>query len=100
MVKCLITFFIMTGFCFLTEAQEIVPEMILVKGGSFNMGSTVGAKDEQPVHEVFLDDFFMGKFEVTQDQWKRIMDQDTSKRYIKDCGSCPVERVSWYNAIE
>ena len=67
MVKCLITFFIMTGFCFLTEAQEIVPEMILVKGGSFNMGSTVGAKDEQPVHEVFLDDFYIGKFEVTQD---------------------------------
>ena len=74
--------------------------MIFVQGGKFKMGSTLGGNDERPVHEVVLNDFFIGKFEITQKQWKLIMDQDTNKRYFEGCDSCPVERVSWYNAVE
>ena len=94
-MKFFITILIFACFSFFTGAQELTPEMVFVKGGIFKMGSTMGAKDEQPVHEVMLDDYYIGKFEVTQDQWEQIMDQDTSKRYFKNCVNCPVERVGW-----
>lgn len=71
-------------------------EMVRVKGGCFQMGDTFGdgESDEKPVHEVCVDDFYIGKYEVTQGQWKAIMWNNPSD--FKDCGdNCPVERVSW-----
>jgi formylglycine-generating enzyme len=82
------------------EGQELNPEMVFVQGGKFKMGSNMGNEDERPVHVVILDDFYVGKYEVTQKEWKQIMDQDTNKCYFEGCESCPVERVSWYNVIE
>jgi formylglycine-generating enzyme required for sulfatase activity len=76
------------------------PEVVFVGGGKFKMGSKLGAADEQPVHEVTLDDFYIGKFEVTQSEWNLVMAGDTNKRYFEGCDSCPVERVSWYNVME
>ena len=84
----------------LITAQVTNPAMVFVHGGKFKMGSTIGGSDEKPVHEVVLDDFYMGRFEVTQIQWRQIMDQDTNKCYFEGCDSCPVERVSWYNVQE
>lgn len=81
-------------------AQEFSPEMVFVQGGSFKMGWNLGCEDERPVHEVVLNDFFIGKYEVTQTEWKMIMDQDTNKNYFEGCRLCPVERVSWYNVQE
>lgn len=80
--------------------SQVVPEMVFVQGGKFKMGSNIGSEDERPVHEVTLDDFYIGKYEVTQAQWRMIMDQDTNKRYHHDCDNCPVERVNWYNVRE
>jgi formylglycine-generating enzyme required for sulfatase activity len=71
-------------------------EMVSVKGGCYQMGDTFGDGDsnEKPVHEVCVDDFYMGKYEVTQGQWKAIMGNNPSS--FKDCGdNCPVEQVSW-----
>lgn len=41
-------------------------EMLVVEGGSFMMGSDE-SKDEQPIHRVSLDDYYIGKFPVTQE---------------------------------
>jgi len=71
-------------------------EMVFVPGGCFQMGDTFGDGDagEKPVHEVCVSDFYMGKYEVTQGQWKKIMGNNPS--YFKNCGdNCPVEQVSW-----
>ena len=84
----------------IAAAQEINPEMVFVQGGVFKMGSNFGVEDELPIHDVRVDDFYIGKYEVTQLEWRLIMDQDTNKRYFEGCDSCPVERVSWYNVIE
>jgi len=77
-------------------------EFILVKGGCFNMGETVVKRhilDKPVVHEVCVDDFYMGKYEVTQGQWKKIMKNNRS--YFKDCGDdCPMESISWNYAQE
>ena len=70
----------------LTDAPGI--EMVFVKGGCYQMGESYNA------HEVCLDDFYLGKYEVTQGQWKSIMGNNPSS--FKDCGdNCPVEAVSW-----
>ncbi|MBI3398670.1 MAG: formylglycine-generating enzyme family protein [Deltaproteobacteria bacterium] len=65
-------------------------EFILVKGGCYQMGEG----SYYTVHEVCIDDFYIGKYEVTQGQWKAIMGNNPS--LFKDCGdNCPVENVSW-----
>ncbi len=50
-------------------------EFVLVKGGCYQMGDTFGDgdNDEKPVHEVCVDDYYIGKFKVTQGQWKKVM---------------------------
>jgi formylglycine-generating enzyme required for sulfatase activity len=85
----------------LQSIEHVEPEMILVLGGSFTMGCSTakgGAceNDESPRHRVHLSDFYMSKYEVTQAQWKAVMESNPS--YFSDCDSCPVERVSWNDA--
>ena len=71
---------------------------VWVPGGSFQMGDTFsdGYSDQKPVHQVCLDGFWMGKTEVTQGQWKKIMGNNPSK--FKSGDSHPVESVSWHDA--
>ncbi len=74
-------------------------EMIFIKGGCFEMGDMFGEErpDEKPVHEVCVDDFYLGKYELTQGEWKEIMGELPSG--FKFCGKdCPVELVSWKDA--
>ena len=61
-------------------------------GDIFNEGFV----NEKPVHEVCLDDFYLGEHEVTQGEWKEVMGNNPS--YFKNCGKdCPVESVSYYD---
>ena len=81
--------------CFTETAAGINMEMAFVKGGTFEMGDTFGDgdNDEKPVHRVTVSDFYMGKYEVTQAQWRAIMGNNPS--FFKNCDNCPVENVSW-----
>lgn len=72
-------------------------DMIKIPSGSFTMGSpkseTRSDKDERPLHKVKIaKSFFMGKYEVTQKQYKMIMGVNPSK-FLGD--SLPVDSVSW-----
>jgi len=67
-------------------------EFVAVKRGCFQMGSNSGANDEKPVHEVCVDDFYIGKYEVTQDQYQKITGSNPSN--FKG-NNRPVEQVSW-----
>jgi formylglycine-generating enzyme len=81
----------------LAPPEPIKPiEMVLVKGGCYQMGDTFGdgAANEKPVHEVCVKDFLIGKYPVTQIQWAGAMGNNPSKE--PNCGiTCPVENVSW-----
>ncbi len=70
-------------------------EFVFVKGGVFEMGDTFGDgfPDEKPVHEVTVNDFYMGRFPVTQGQWKKIMNGNPAM--FKKGDEYPVEMVSW-----
>ena len=57
------------------------------------MGNESGNSDEKPVHSVTLSSFNIGKYEVTQAQWKTVMGSNQS--YSSGCDNCPVVNVSW-----
>jgi len=75
--------------------SEITDNMVLIKGGTFQMGSNDGESDEKPVRSVTVSDFYMGKYEVTQKEWRDIMGTNPSAtdRGIGD--NYPVNQVSW-----
>ncbi|MBF0505218.1 MAG: SUMF1/EgtB/PvdO family nonheme iron enzyme [Nitrospirae bacterium] len=76
-------------------------EFVFVKGGCYKMGDVFGDGngDEKPAHEVCINDFYMGKYMVTQHQWKDIMGDEPS--LFSDCGdNCPVDKVSWNDIQE
>ncbi len=73
-------------------------KFVLIPPGSFLMGSPEnepGHEDDEKQHRVTLSEgFYMGRYEVTQAQWKAVMGENPSS--FKNCGSnCPVESVSW-----
>ncbi len=70
-------------------------DFVLIPGGSFQMGSNDGYRDEKPVHPVKVEWFLMSKYEVTQEQWKSIMKKNPS--HFKGTKK-PVEQVSWKEA--
>ena len=68
-------------------------EMVLIRPGSFDMGSDKGQPAEKPVHKVTLKKaFYIGKYEVTQEQWQAVMGGNPSG--FKDTKK-PVDSVSW-----
>jgi sulfatase modifying factor 1 len=74
-------------------------ELVLIKGECYQMGDVFGDgyPNEKPVHDVCVGDFYMGKHEVTQRQWRTIMGSNPS--CSENCGDdCPVECVSWNDA--
>ncbi len=76
-------------------------EMILVKGGWFGMGSDSGNNDEKPVHRVWVDDFYIGNYEVTFAEYDKFCEA-TGRNKPSDegwgRGNRPVIHVSWDDA--
>jgi formylglycine-generating enzyme required for sulfatase activity len=75
-----------------TSKSGIEPVMVSIQGGTFNMGSNE-SDDEKPIHSVTVSSFKMGKYEITQAQWKAIMKTNPSN--FSGCDNCPVENVSY-----
>ena len=79
-------------------------DMVFVKGGTFTMGATSEQgsdyySDELPTHQVTVSDFYIGKYEVTQQMWEHVMkyggtaaDGSTMSAYASDVwlGSNPL----------
>ena len=76
-------------------------DMVFIKGGCYQMGDSFGegVSDEKPLHEVCVDDFYLGKYELTQKEWKEVMGNNMAS--FQDCGDdCPADNVSWNNTQE
>lgn len=74
-------------------------ELVLIHGGTFIMGSpdSIDPYGNEDMHSVTLNSFYIGKYEVTQKQYVEIMGPDRST--VKG-DKLPVEKVSWYEAVE
>jgi formylglycine-generating enzyme required for sulfatase activity len=74
-------------------------EMVRIPAGTFLMGSERGQNDESPVHHVTLtNDFWIGRYEVTQGEYREVTGEDPSRFNGDD--RLPVEQVTWYEAVE
>ena len=62
----------------LEEGSDVPDSFVFVQGGTFQMGSNNGDDDEKPVHRVTVSDFYIGKYEVTQKEWKDVMGNNPS----------------------
>jgi formylglycine-generating enzyme required for sulfatase activity len=97
---------------FIESINGIPLEMVFIPGGTFLMGSPEDedgrAKDnrESPQHEVTVTAFTMGRYPITQAQWKAVAALPQIDRTLKPDPSSfkgddrPVERVNWYDATE
>ena len=93
----------------LSEIEKITFEekeegnMVLVQGGSFEMGDHFEEGDsyELPIHTVTLNDFYIGKYEVTQGEYQTIMGINPAAGSGSEEGeNFPVYYVSWHNSIK
>jgi formylglycine-generating enzyme required for sulfatase activity len=85
-------------------------DMVLIAGGTFRMGSPDGEElredNESPQHEVSVFNFFLGKFAVTQAQWRAVAQLPQINQSLNADPSGfkgdnrPVEQVSWDDAQE
>ena len=75
-------------------AQVADSEFVLIRPGTFRMGSSLGDDGQRPVRAVTLTrQFLLQKTPVTQAQWQAVMDSNPSAR--RNCPRCPVDRVSY-----
>ncbi len=99
--------------------NDITLEMVAIPGGTFLMGTEDeeierlvkkfnwdGFRSERPQHRVTVSSFYMGRYPITQAQWKAIaatakidIDLETNPSRFKG-DELPVERVNWYQATE
>ena len=70
--------------------------MLNIPGGSFLMGSENGKADERPTREVQITDFWMMKYQVTQKEYRSLMNVNPGN-FEHD--HKPVQNVSWFDAV-
>ncbi|MDT9221073.1 MAG: SUMF1/EgtB/PvdO family nonheme iron enzyme [Limnospira sp. PMC 1240.20] len=86
-------------------------EMVKIPGGTFKMGAPSGEagsslNKERPQHQVTIKPFLMGKYPVTQAQWRQVASFPKLQRDLNPDPSAfkglnlPVESVAWYDVME
>lgn len=83
-------------------------DMVYIPDGTFIMGSPEGEgnRSEKPQHEVTVPAFFIGKYPITQAQWRAVAALPKVARELESNPSDfkgnnrPVENISWYDAVE
>ncbi len=74
-------------------------DMVFIPGGTFQMGDVKGeGESDEKARTVTLDGFWMSKYEIKQAQWEAVMGNNPS--YFSNCSNCPVENISWYDAVD
>ena len=95
----------------LEDLGEAIPlQMLLIPAGTFAMGSPEDEPERQeregPQHDVTVPSFFLGRYPVTQSQWRAVAAMRQVNRELNPAPSwfkgdnLPVEQVSWYEAVE
>jgi len=90
--------------------QGVTLELVAIPGGSFMMGSPEDEEgrfsDEGPQRQVTVPEFWMGKYPITQVQWRAVACLPQVNRPLHPNPSRfrgdkrPVDRVSWFDAVE
>ena len=103
-ISCLLLILPVISGCRRTEDAGSTPdvkttqsglEMVAIGGGWFEMGSTKGSDDESPVHKVWISPFWMDRYEVVQEQFKKFQFPDPS--HFKNPKN-PLDQMNWTDA--
>jgi len=79
--------------------NSIGMELVLVPAGAFEMGSAAGSEDERPVRSVYVDAYYVGVHEVTNEQYEEFSPGHRSKwKKYSPADSMPVIAVTWEEA--
>jgi len=82
---------------FVMEEGNVPPGMILVPAGKFIMGLDGASPDERPQKEIELDAFYIDRYEVTNEEFKRVF---PAHQYVPEAARYPVTNVTWKQATE
>lgn len=79
---------------------RLIDNMVFIKGNTYIRGATKeqgndAYDNEKPKYQVTVPDFYIGKYEVTQKEWKTIMSGSNPSYFQGD--NRPVEKVNWYD---
>ena len=105
-ILLILSVFVMSIGCSIFKSQEktmFKPEMVKIKGGTFNFGDFYEGKntDAIPVHEVFVEDFKISKYEITYAQFDFFSEKNDLKKPKSDKderGKRAVTYVTWDEA--
>jgi formylglycine-generating enzyme required for sulfatase activity len=99
-----------TAQFFREQIAEVSLDMMLIPVGKFMMGSSEGEidrfPDEGPQHPVTVPDFYIGKYPITQAQWRAVVNAESVDAPLNpepshfEGDNCPVEQVSWFEATK
>ncbi len=88
------------GFAEPPRQSLFANEMVLVRGKTFQMGSPESEnwrEKDETLHAVRVDDFYISRHEVTQEEFQSVTGKNPSAFSGKNL---PVENVTWYDAVE
>ena len=82
--------------------DEVAKNMVLIPAGKFIQGcDALGPEHGAPAHPVYLDSFMIDLHEVTNQQFEKIMPDHKLRRSLSShCDTCPVTKVTWYEAAD
>ena len=101
-----------------TGSRPVVeePELVLVPAGEFRMGSDQGGEDERPLHRVYVSEFYISEYPVSNAEYKSFVDSTghrpptspenergwplwKGKDFPREIAQQPVVKVSWDDAV-
>ena len=85
-----------------TEFRNTTDDMVVIPSGKFRMGcNQFGPMHGAPEHWVYLSEFMIDRFEVTNKRFEEIISDHKRRRSkLSKCDECPVTNVSWYEAVD
>jgi formylglycine-generating enzyme required for sulfatase activity len=98
------------GYTESLSSETVGLDMIAIPGGSFLMGAPADEPDgqiyEKPQHEVTIEPFYLGRYPITQAQWRIVVGYEPVKKELNldpsrfKGDNLPIESISWEDAQE
>src|SRR5688572_14066754 len=85
--------------------MSIEPEMVVIPAGEFLMGCNTGPENERPAHRVFVDQFAIGRFAITNLLYRFFIEESgyqPPRGWEDPCFNHPdqpVTGISWFDAV-
>ena len=95
--RTLILKFSLWSFLLFSSNETLANPQVLIPAGEFKMGTEKGTRAEQPVHSIWIDGFFLDRYEVSNKDYEKI-NPKFRRSQASSCNDCPATGVSWEEA--